>query len=194
MPDCKDREEYILDLYFKRDERAVTETQRDYGSFCLDLALRILGRNNRPDAEECVNDAYLTLWRTIPPKRPTPLKAYLAAVLRNLSIDRYRQNRRRLHLRELEEAALELSSALWVPDSAEGELGDLLSDFLRSLPDTERRLFMGRYWHGYGVGTLAKHYALTPNAVTKRLGRTREKLRDYLNERGYGYETQSTDG
>ena len=194
MPDCKDREEYILDLYFKRDERAVTETQRDYGSFCLDLALRILGRNNRPDAEECVNDAYLTLWRTIPPKRPTPLKAYLAAVLRNLSIDRYRQNRRRLHLRELEEAALELSSALWVPDSAEGELGELLSDFLRSLPDTERRLFMGRYWHGYGVGTLAKHYALTPNAVTKRLGRTREKLRDYLNERGYGYETQSTDG
>lgn len=194
MPDCKDREEYILDLYFKRDERAVTETQRDYGSFCLDLALRILGRNNRPDAEECVNDAYLTLWRTIPPKRPTPLKAYLAAVLRNLSIDRYRQNRRRLHLRELEEAALELSSALWVPDSAEGELGELLSDFLRSLPDTERRLFMGRYWHGYGVGTLARHYALTPNAVTKRLGRTREKLRDYLNERGYGYETQSTDG
>ena len=194
MPDCKDREEYILDLYFKRDERAVTETQRDYGSFCLDLALRILGRNNRPDAEECVNDAYLTLWRTIPPKRPTPLKAYLAAVLRNLSIDRYRKNRRRLHLRELEEAALELSSALWVPDSAEGELGELLSDFLRSLPDTERRLFMGRYWHGYGVGTLARHYALTPNAVTKRLGRTREKLRDYLNERGYGYETQSTDG
>ena len=194
MPDCKDREEYILDLYFKRDERAVTETQRDYGSFCLDLALRILGRNNRPDAEECVNDAYLTLWRTSPPKRPTPLKAYLAAVLRNLSIDRYRKNRRRLHLRELEEAALELSSALWVPDSAEGELGELLSDFLRSLPDTERRLFMGRYWHGYGVGTLAKHYALTPNAVTKRLGRTREKLRDYLNERGYGYETQSTDG
>ena len=194
MPDCKDREEYILDLYFKRDERAVTETQRDYGSFCLDLALRILGRNNRPDAEECVNDAYLTLWRTIPPKRPTPLKAYLAAVLRNLSIDRYRQNRRRLHLRELEEAALELSSSLWVPDSAEGELGELLSDFLRSLPDTERHLFMGRYWHGYGVGTLAKHYALTPNAVTKRLGRTREKLRDYLNERGYGYETQSTDG
>jgi DNA-directed RNA polymerase specialized sigma24 family protein len=39
------------------------------------------------------------------------------------------------------------------------------------------------------VGDLAAHYGLTPNAVTKRLGRTREKLRDYLNERGYGYET-----
>jgi RNA polymerase sigma-70 factor (ECF subfamily) len=76
-----------------------------------------------------------------------------------------------------------------VPDSAEGELGEVLSAFLRRLPDTERRLFMGRYWHGYAVGDLAAHYGLTPNAVTKRLGRTREKLRDYLNERGYGYET-----
>lgn len=189
QPAVTDREAYILDLYFRRDERAVTETQRDYGSFCLDLALRILGRDNRADAEECVNDAYLKLWQTIPPKRPSPLKAYLAAVLRNLAIDRYRQNRRRSQTRELEEAVLELSEAIWVPDSAEGELGAVLNDFLHSLPEAECRLFMGRYWHGYAVGDLAKHYKLTPNAVTKRLGRTREKLRDYLNERGYGYET-----
>ena len=184
-----DRDEYLLDLYFKRDERAVTETQREYGSFCMDLALRILGRNNREDAEECVNDAYLKLWRNIPPRRPKPIKAYLAAVLRNIAIDRYRQNRRRAENRELEEAILELSPAMWVPDSAEGELKYLLSDFLRKLSEEERRLFMGRYWHGYTVGDLAEHYGLTPNAVTKRLGRTRERLRDYLNEKGYGYET-----
>lgn len=185
----KDRDEYILDLYFQRDERAVTETQRDYGRLCLDLALRILGRNNPADAEECVNDAYVRLWQTIPPKRPVPLRAYLVTVVRNLAIDRYRKNRRRAELRELEETVLELAPAVWVPDAAEGELGELLSDFLRSLPATERRLFMGRYWHGYAVGELAKHYRLTPNAVTKRLGRTRNKLRNYLNERGFHYET-----
>ena len=184
-----DRDEYLLDLYFKRDARAVTETQREYGSFCMDLALRILGRNNREDAEECVDAAYLKLWRNIPPRRPKPIKAYLAAVLRNIAIDRYRQNRRRAENRELEETILELAETIWVPDSAEGELKDLLSDFLRKLPDGERRLFMGRYWHGYTVHDLAEHYQLTPNAVTKRLGRTREKLRDYLNEKGYGYET-----
>ena len=189
-----DRDEYLLDLYFKRDERAVTETQRDYGSFCMELALRILGRHNREDAEECVNDAYLALWQTIPPKRPTPLKAYLAAVLRNIAIDRYRRNRRRLAVRELEEAAVELSPAIWVPDGAEGELPGLLSDFLRTLETTERRLFVGRYWHSYGVNELARHYGLTPNAITKRLGRTREKLRTYLNERGYRYETETSDG
>ena len=184
-----DREEYILELYHQRDERAITETQRDYGGFCLRLALRILGQQNLPDAEECVNDAYLALWQTIPPKRPSPLKAYLAAVLRSIAIDRYRKNRRLSRIRELEETVLELSDSLWVPDSAEGALGELLSDFLRTLPDTERRLFVGRYWHNYEVNRLARHYKLSPNAVTKRLGRTREKLRSYLNERGYGYET-----
>ena len=50
---------------------------------------------------------------------------------------------------------------------------------------------MGRYWHNYAVKDLAKQYHLTPNAVTKRLGRTRDALRTYLNERGYGYETDS---
>jgi RNA polymerase sigma-70 factor (ECF subfamily) len=131
----KDREEFLLDLYFQRDERAVTETQRDYGSFCFNLALRILGRDNRADAEECVSDAYLKLWQTIPPKRPSPLKAYLAAVLRNIAIDRYRENRRRMKVREMEEAVLELAEAIWVPDSAEGELGAVLNDFLHGLPE-----------------------------------------------------------
>ena len=117
----------------------------------------------------------------------TPLDG--AAVLRHIAIDRYCQNRRRAENRELEEAILELSPAIWVPDSAEGELKYLLSDFLRKLSEEDRRLFMERYWYGHAVHDLAKHYNLTPNAVTKRLGRTREKLRDYLNERGYGYET-----
>lgn len=186
-----DREQYILDLYFQRDERAVTETAREYGVLCMELALRILGRGNRTDAEECVNDTYLKAWQTIPPKRPSPLKAYLARIVRNLAIDRYRQNQKRARTRELEEAIVELTPALWVPDHAESELGELLSSFLRGLEETERRLFVGRYWHNYAVKDLAKQYHLTPNAVTKRLGRTRDALRAYLNERGYGYETHS---
>ena len=182
----------IVALFFARDEAALTHTQNKYAKYCQSIAMRILGC--REDAEECVNDAYLKLWRTIPPRRPRPLKAYLAAVLRNIAIDRYRQNRRRAQNRELEEAILELSPAIWVPDSAEGELKHLLSDFLRKLSEEERRLFMGRYWHGYTVHDLAEHYGLTPNAVTKRLGRTREKLRNYLNERGYRYENETSDG
>ena len=169
------------------DEQAIAETDRKYGKVCMQVSMNIL--DSRPDAEECVSDTYLKTWNSIPPQRPNCLKAFLTKITRTIAIDRYRQNRRRAENRELEEAILELSPAMWVPDSAEGELKYLLSDFLRKLSEEERRLFMGRYWHGYTVHDLAEHYGLTPNAVTKRLGRTREKLRDYLNEKGYGYET-----
>jgi Na+-transporting NADH:ubiquinone oxidoreductase subunit NqrB len=65
------------------------------------------------------------------------------------------------------------------------ELPSLLNSFLDTLPESEWQLFCGRYWHGHAVKELARAYGLTPKAVTMRLSRTREKLRTYLNERGY---------
>jgi RNA polymerase sigma-70 factor (ECF subfamily) len=70
-------------------------------------------------------------------------------------------------------------------DTNEGELTDLLNNFLDALPDTERRLFVGRYWYAYPVNQMAEAYGMPPNAVSKQLGRTREKLKAYLAERGY---------
>jgi DNA-directed RNA polymerase specialized sigma24 family protein len=48
-----------------------------------------------------------------------------------------------------------------------------------------RKVFMGRYWHAVPVKTLAEEYGMTPNAVTLRLKRTRERLRAFLEEGGY---------
>ena len=70
-------------------------------------------------------------------------------------------------------------------DTSEGELTELLNGFLDSLPDTECRLFVGRYWYGYSVSKMAAGYGMSANAVSKQLARTREGLRVYLNERGY---------
>ncbi len=66
-----------------------------------------------------------------------------------------------------------------------GALAALLDEFLARRDELDRRLFVGRYWHAYPVKTLAEAYGMTPNAVSLRLLRTREKLRTYLNERGY---------
>jgi RNA polymerase sigma-70 factor (ECF subfamily) len=70
-------------------------------------------------------------------------------------------------------------------DTNEGELTDLLNSFLEALPDTERRLFVGRYWYAYPVNRMAEAYGMTPNAVSKQLARTRERLKAYLEGRGY---------
>ena len=47
----------IVRLLFQRSEEAVAELDRKYGKICSAIAYRIL--QNREDAEECVNDAFL---------------------------------------------------------------------------------------------------------------------------------------
>ena len=168
----------IIDLFFARDEQAIREANRVHGKKCLSVAMRIL--NNRADAEECVNDTWLKAWNSIPPERPRSLSAYLCRISRNLAINAYHSRKNRA----FDVALDELAECLAADESHAEELASLLNDFLADLPLSERRLFMGRYWHAYSVGRLAEAYGMTPNAVSLRLMRTREKLRIYLNERG----------
>ena len=84
MPAEDDRA--IIDLYFARDETAIRLSQDRYGDYCMSVALYIL--RDRMDAEECVNDTWLRAWRAIPPTRPVSLRAFLAKITRNLSLDR----------------------------------------------------------------------------------------------------------
>lgn len=51
----KDRE--ILDLFWMRDESALSETANVYGNYCYAIAYNILNCNE--DAEECVNDTWM---------------------------------------------------------------------------------------------------------------------------------------
>ena len=78
----------IIDLYFDRDQSAVTESERKYGALCLSVSMRIL--NNKQDAEECVADTWLAAWNCIPPQRPAKLGAFFSRIVRNISVDRLR--------------------------------------------------------------------------------------------------------
>lgn len=176
-------DESIISLYFARDEQAIAETAAVYGTYCHRLSVGIL--HDEGEAEECVNDTYLKVWNSIPPDRPLSLKAYLGRIVRNLSLNRYKAMLRRKRNRELEACMLELSACVTLPDDRLDDLPALLDDFLSTLRDDERRLFVGRYWHGYTAESLAGAYGITPNAAVLRLRRTREKLRAYLTERGY---------
>ena len=171
----------IIDLYFSRDEAALEHTAKNYGAYCTSVAMNIL--NDASDAEECVNDTYLRAWNSIPPQRPTVLRLFLGKITRNLAIDKYRANKSR-H-RELEVALEEIAEILPAREEDDGNLLTLLTDFLSTLPDEERDLFVLRYYHGHSVARLAKAFRMRPNSLSARLYRTREKLRAYLTERRY---------
>ncbi len=176
------RDEDILDLYFARDERAITETDRRYGRACMQVSTGIL--HSTPDAEECVNDTYLKTWNSIPPNRPRSLCAYVCRIVRNLSINRLEALTAAKRSRDLTVSLEELSACIPSVEE-EGELPRLISAFLRGIDTLDRRLFLGRYYYARTVKQLADEWQITPGLVYKRLDKTRNALRVYLTERGY---------
>lgn len=80
----------IIELFFARSEDAISELDKKYGKLCHKLADNILA--SAQDAEECVNDAYLSTWNAIPPQRPESLPAFVGTLVRRCSITRYRAN------------------------------------------------------------------------------------------------------
>ena len=77
----------IIELFFERSEQGIRELDIKYGKACRKLSYNIV--NNRQDAEECVNDAYLGAWNAIPPVKPDPLLTYICKIVRNISLNLY---------------------------------------------------------------------------------------------------------
>jgi len=174
----------IVALYHARDEKAIDHSQKQYGAYCYTVAMNIL--SSPPDADECVNDTWLSAWNSMPPQKPSSLRAYLGKLTRNLSLNRLKALRREKRDVRLTVAFEELSECIPAPDETESRLiCQWLNEYLSTLQKTDRQLFVGRYWYNYSVKEMARHYGLSANAVTKRLARVREGLRAYLTERGY---------
>ena len=175
----------IIELYFGRDEQAIRHTADKYGAYCSTVAMNIL--HSEPDAEECVNDTYLKTWNSIPPTRPHSLKLFLARIVRNLSINRHRALHSDKRNRDLEVSLSELESCLPVPDGESGgsELSELLNEFLGTQTPTDRKIFVQRYWYNLSAAEIPEEHDISENAVWVKLHRTRERLREFLTERGY---------
>jgi len=177
----------IIQLYWDRDEGAITATDRAYGKLCRGLSYNIV--NDWEDAEECTNDTYHRAWDTMPPQRPNSLRAYLCRIVRNLSIDRWRRKTAQKRGEGLELLLEELEGCLPAAPSAEEAaegllLKEILENWLDSLPKADRALFLRRYWYGDRVEVLAKWRGCSPNQVSQRLFRLRKALKLKLEQEG----------
>ena len=176
----------IIELYFCRDEKALTETARKYGNYCYTVAFSVL--NSMEDSKETVNDTYLELWNTIPPDRLTVLSAFIGKITRRLAIGRWRKNTAvKRGGGEFEATLDELSECISnnanVEKIVEGKLVDsTINEFLKKLPDTERNVFICRYWYADSVKSVAKQFGFSESKVKSMLMRTRTKLKQKLAE------------
>lgn len=178
----------IISLFFARSEQAIGELSTKYGKLCTHIAFNILG--NIEDAEECVNDAYLGAWNTIPPQKPNPLQAYICKIVRNIAVTKYHANTALKRNSYYDVALEELENCLFSSDTPEGalhakELSHLLDRFLSGLDTRSRVIFVRRYWYSDSISTIAEAFRMRPNSISAHLSRTRKKLRNFLLQEGY---------
>ncbi len=178
----------IINLFFTRQESAVSRAAEKYENYLYSISYNIL--HDREDAKECVNDAYYQAWKSIPPQKPLCLSAFLGKIVRNLSLNRLRQSHTQkrgagqadLALSELEEC---ISDGSDIEQSIESmELSRHINDFLRSRKEQPRNIFIQRYWYLRPVREIAKDFSMSESKVTSMLFRIRKELKLYLEKEG----------
>lgn len=182
-------DQYIIELYNKRDETAISETSKKYGDYCFSIANNILA--NKQDSEECVNDTWLRTWNTIPPSKPNSLKLFLARITRNLSLNRYNERKAEkrgggelvLSFDEISEFAADVSNPL--EEIIAEELVKSVNDFLRQASKRDRGIFVCRYFYVEPIKKIAFKYGVSESNVHKILSRMRIRLKEYLEKEGY---------
>ncbi|MBQ1658965.1 MAG: RNA polymerase sigma factor [Clostridia bacterium] len=174
----------IIELYFRRDEDAITQTKECYGERLKALAYRIL--RSSEDAEECENDTYMKAWESIPPQQPQHFFAYLAKICRNTALKMEEKQQAEKRSAVIVELSQELSECLpdkhSLEDTAEQELGEIISKFLKTVSKENRVIFIRRYFLSETISDISKALSISESKVKSSLFRTRNKLRDYLSK------------
>ena len=182
-------DEAIIELYFQRNEDAIVKTDKKYGKYLLVIADNIV--HNRLDSEECLNDTYLGTWNRIPPARPVSLQTFLARIMRNIAIGRFRRNNadKRIpselltSLDELEECIPGENSV--DAERATRELAKILNQAICEMKDREQYIFICRYYYADKISAIANSLGISENSVYRILAKIRGDIKARLDAAGY---------
>lgn len=181
----------ILELYQRRSEEAIQQTERKYSRYLTAIALNIL--HNPEDSGECVNDTYLRAWSVIPPNMPERLAGFLGKITRDISISLYRKKyaaKRGGHESEYAVSLDELAECVSGQESPENALelkllAAAIGDYLREIPAQARIEFVQRYYFCEPIRAIAEYSGKSEAAVKSRLLRTRRGLKLHLEKEGF---------
>ena len=182
----------IIELYWERNEKAISETDKKYRRYLFTIAFNIL--NNSLDCDECLNDTYLGTWNTIPPQRPSVFQMFLSKIMRNTALVRYKYNTAKKRVpSEMSRSLDELDGCIPHEPSVEEayftkELSRLLSNYLRSLPERSAFVFICRYYCSDKVSDIAEMLHVSESTVFREITSIKNGLREFLEKEGYRYE------
>lgn len=177
----------IIDLYWERSEKAISETSKKYSRYLRAIASNIL--SNHLDAEECENDTYIAAWNAMPSARPNRLLAFLGRITRNIALDRYDYNTAKKRNNEFDILLSELEDFVSTSTDVEtqfenGELSKIISSFLRTINSEYRIISIRRYWYTDSIKSISLQLGMSESKVKSILFRTRNNLKTYLEKEG----------
>ena len=178
----------IVQLYWDRNEQAISATADKYGNYCAAIAKNILG--NSQDTEECVNDTYMNAWNSMPPHRPNILATFLGKITRNLALNKYKHNTADKRGNGQSPLVLdEIAEFVSGTNNVEQEINRkelilTIDHFLKELSSDKRNIFVCRYWYFDSIAEIAKRFSISESKVKSSLMRSRESLRKCLAQEG----------
>lgn len=177
----------IIDLFWKRDESAIRETEITYGRYCRTIAFNILG--DEEDVQECLNDTWLGAWNSIPPARPACLSAFLAKITRNLAISKYRAKYAKKRTGDrLSESLDELGECIPVSNDNVSQaidrriLAEAINGYLDTCSEKQRKIFVRRFFYFDSIAEISQMYGIGQSDVKVTLMRMRRSLQKILEE------------
>lgn len=177
-------DEQIIELYWRREEKAIQETDKKYGQFLFRIAYNIL--HERLDCEECQNDTYLGVWNAIPPTRPTVFPAFITQIMRRRAINRYKEKASKKRIpSELTISMEDVNGTLHGDDSVAvkyemAEVGKIINNYVRELSDRQRYIFIDRFYLAESVETIATDLSISVPTVYREIDKIKHSLKLYL--------------
>ncbi len=181
-------DEAIIDLYWKREERAISETDKKYGKYLYTIAYNIV--RDRLDCEECLNDTYLGTWNRIPPTRPNVFHVFLSKIMRNIALDRFRHSHAEkrvppemiVSLNELDECML--SNPSLEEEYTVRTMAGVINTYLESLNSKRQLIFISRYYYCDQISAIATMLHTSEATVYRELATIRQELKKAFKKEG----------
>ena len=181
-------DEQIIDMYWHRDPGAIQQTESKYGPLLWSVAYNILC--DAQDCEECQNDTYLRVWNAIPSTRPASFAGYVVQVVKRIAINRYKEKTRQKRIPSqltisMEELKKSISSGITVEEEYDAkEVSRMITDYLWSLNERQRHLFIDRYYMLEPVEKTAAEHRISIQTAYRELEKSKQALKKYPEKNG----------
>ena len=175
----------IVELFCDEPELAIAETLNKYGKYIYVIGLCVTGKHE--DAEECLNDSLVILWKKIPCCKPKHLMGYIKKIAYHVALGKNDYNKAAKRNQSLEKSFEEHEQFIQSYNNLDLYIEKkgikcAMERFYSSLTDEKKCVFREKYLEERSVLYISDKYDMTESKVKMMLLRMRRELEKYLND------------